>query len=293
VKHAFSLRSLAAADAKGQLNAGRLIAILTLPSGFGAAIDRGETVALPVEVDNLNTDLLGDLQRALPSAVLAFGQTLGLPGLRVTLAEKDLVASDTGFLAYVSVSALGLVAFIIGGAVGALALAREWEAETAKLFRLAPAGLGQVVVAKVVAASLVAGLAVLAAAVLVVVGYRVSPAAPAVATLGLGLCTVVFVCFGALVGSLFRRSAPIIPLCFGLAMPLYIDCGALEPTRFDGERIWHLAHLSPLYYATGVLEWGFHGLRITPEPVAIDGLVLALFGLACAVLTTLQLRRAA
>ncbi len=280
-RHAFALEALDAESAARALRRGRLVAVLTVPRGFGAAVDRGETVALPLEVDNLNLDLLSDVQRALPSAILAFGQALGLPGLRVRLAEKDLVPRDTGFLAYISVSALGLVAFLIGAMLGALALAREWEGQTAKLIGVAPARAGAVVAGKIAAGTLGAGLAVGAAALLVVLGYRIQPVAPVSAALGLGLCTVVFVSFGAFVGSAFRRSTPVVPLLFGLAMPLYIDCGALEPTRFDGERIWQLAHLSPLYYSTGVLEWVFHGLRVTPEPVALDALVLALFGRGC------------
>jgi len=76
-----------------------------------------------------------------------------------------------------------------------------------------------------------------------------------------------------------------VPLLFGLAMPLYIDSGALEPTRFDGESIWRMAHLSPIYYAVGVLEWAFHGLRVTPEPIYVDLLVLVATALVAAVLT--------
>lgn len=292
VKHAFSLRALPPERAEEQLRTGKLVGILTIPRGFAAAVARGETVALPVEVDNLDADLLSDVQRALPSAVLAFGQARGLPGLRVQLLEKDLVPRETGFLEYISVSALGLAAFLVGAILGALSLAREWEDRTAKMIRVAPARLAPVLLGKVTAASLVAALAVTASTLLVVLGYRIRPVAPAAAVLGLALCTVVFVCFGALVGSLFRRASPIVPLLFGLAMPLYIDCGALEPTRFDGERIWRLAHLSPLYYATGVLEWAFHGLRVTPEPVLLDALVLALFGLCCAALAGRRLAQA-
>jgi hypothetical protein len=68
-------------------------------------------------------------------------------------------------------------------------------------------------------------------------------------------------------------------------MPFYIDSGALEPTRFDGETIWMIAHLSPVYYAVGVLEWAFHGLRVTPEPVYVDLLVLVAIAVVAVALT--------
>jgi hypothetical protein len=93
------------------------------------------------------------------------------------------------------------------------------------------------------------------------------------------------------VGAWLKQTLAIVPLIFGLAMPLYIDCGALEPTRFDGEWIWRLAHASPLYYATGLLEWTFHGLRVTPEPVWLDAAVLAALAPLSALLARSALAR--
>ena len=81
------------------------------------------------------------------------------------------------------------------------------------------------------------------------------------------------------------------PLLFGMAMPLYIDSGALEPTRFDGETIWWLAHLSPVYYAVGVLEWAFHGIHVTPEPIYVDLLILTAFAAIAVILTLGRLAR--
>ena len=46
-----------------------------------------------------------------------------------------------------------------------------------------------------------------------------------------------------------------------------------------------IAHVSPVYYAVGVLEWAFHGLRVTPEPVYVDLLVLLAIALAAVALT--------
>jgi hypothetical protein len=82
-----------------------------------------------------------------------------------------------------------------------------------------------------------------------------------------------------------------VPLFFGLALPLYIDSGALEPERFDGSRIWAFAHFSPVYYAVGALEWAVHGLRVTPEPVGGDVLVLGLWALAAGLCTSAVLSR--
>jgi hypothetical protein len=76
-------------------------------------------------------------------------------------------------------------------------------------------------------------------------------------------------------------------------MPLYVDSGALEPTRFDGETIWRIAHLSPIYYAVGVLEWAYHGIRVTPEPVYLDLLALLAIAVVSVTLTMAKLSEGA
>jgi ABC-type Na+ efflux pump permease subunit len=293
VRHAFAVEPMDAEHAERALRTGRVIGSVTIPAGFGASVARGDTVPIVVRVDNLNVDLTSDLERALPNAVLAFGQGLGFAGLRAHLVEKDLVARETGFLPYVAVSALGLDAFIIAGVLGALAMAREWEGRTVKLLRLAPSGAGEVVVGKVLAASAVASLAMAATTLLVIVGYGVAPTGPLTSCLALALSVVSFACVGACLGAWLRRTLAIVPLVFGLAMPLYIDCGALEPTRFDGEWIWRLSHASPLYYATGLLEWTFHGLRVTPEPVWLDAVILGALAPVTALLARAALARSA
>ena len=103
---------------------------------------------------------------------------------------------------------------------------------------------------------------------------------------------VIFGCVGAWLGSVLRRTQPVVPLMFGLVMPLYLDSGALEPTRFDGDPVWIIAHATPLYYAVGVLEWAFHGLQVTPEPVLLDLAVLVAFAAASVLAVRGALRQA-
>jgi ABC-2 type transport system permease protein len=293
VPHAFSLRPLDRASATRGLESGQLVGVLTLPAGFEARVSSGETVPLDVQVDNVNTDLVFDLQRALPSAILAFGHSVGLPGLRATLDEHDLLPKDIPFLRYLAVSALALVALVIASALAALVVTREREGQTLKLLRLAPAGMGAALAGKLLASLALSTVAILAAALVVMLGYGVVPVAPVEAAGILLVCLVTFTSMGAWLGALLRRTLPVVPLVFGLAMPLYIDCGALEPTRFDGETLWALAHASPLYYAVGALQWAFFGVRVTPEPLAVNLGVLLALALASAGLAAWQLSRTA
>jgi hypothetical protein len=106
------------------------------------------------------------------------------------------------------------------------------------------------------------------------------------------LCVVIFSCVGVGVGALVRRTLPLAALIFGLALPLYIDSGSLEPARFDGNVIWGIAHFSPVYYAVGILQDAVHGLRVTPESIGLDFLALGAWALLAAGLAWFGLRRA-
>src|SRR5207247_2325630 len=116
-----------------------------------------------------------------------------------------------------------------------------------------------------------------------VLAYGVVPLHAVAGLVALVGCVVIFTCLGALLGAVLRRTLPVVPLLFGLAMPFYVDSGALEPTRLDGETNWTLAHASPGYYAIGILEWAFHGIVVTPESVTTNVAVLVtLAGLSVA-----------
>src|SRR5439155_821061 len=219
-------------------------------------------------------DLTNDMQRALPAAIVAFARQQQFPGTAVQMVEHDVWPRDTGYIPYLTVSALALDAMVIAGILGAMATAREWERRTVKLLRLSPASPGIVLAGKLSVAATVAATALAFALVVIEVGYGVVPIARWTTAFALLACVAIFTSVGAWLGALLKRTLAAVPLLFGLAMPFYVDSGALEPTRFDGDAIWALAHLSPVYYAVGVLEWAFHGLHVTPEPIWVDLLVL-------------------
>jgi ABC-2 type transport system permease protein len=289
--HSFALKYMSENDADQALRSGRLVGIITIPSGFSASIARGKTVPIDVRIDNVNVDLTNDVQRALPAAIVAFGHRNNFPGVRVVMAEHDVIPHDTGYIPYLVVSALALDAMVIAGILGAMATAREWERRTVKLLRLAPASAKVILAGKLSVSAAVAATALGITLLAIVLGYGVAPVAPWTTVFALLACVAIFTCLGAWLGAMLKRTLAAVPLMFGLAMPLYVDSGALEPTRFDGETIWMIAHLSPVYYAVGVLEWAFHGLRVTPEPIYVDMLVLVGIAIVAATLTLGRLSR--
>jgi ABC-2 type transport system permease protein len=270
----FALKPMDRGAAETALNHGELVAMVTIPKGFTDAVTRGDTVALPVVVDNVDADLTDDVQRALPSAIGAFAEKLGFSGIRLHPAELDVVNHDTDFIPYLVVSALALDALVVAGVLAAISVAREFEGGTAALLSLSPVHPLAPIAGRVLTTAAVSSVALTLTTIIVVAGYHVAPLYPLELFAGLLLCVVIFSCVGVALGALIRRTLPVTALVFGIALPLYIDSGSLEPERFDGNLIWAVAHLSPVYYAVGVLQHAVHGLQVTPEPIWVDLLAL-------------------
>jgi ABC-2 type transport system permease protein len=289
--HSFSLRYMSADQARAALRSGRLVGIITIPAGFSADVRSGATIPIDVQIDNINVDLTNDVQRALPAAIVAFGRAHNFPGVRVRMTEHDVLPQDTSYIQYLVVSGLALDAMVIAGILGALATAREFERRTVKLLRMSPAPSGVILAGKIAVAGAVSAGALLLTVIAIMLIYGVVPVNWGATLFTLCACAAIFTCFGAWLGALFKRTLAAVPLLFGLVMPLYIDSGALEPTRFDGETIWKIAHLSPIYYAVGAMEWAYHGLRVTPEPVYADLLVLLAISVVSIALTLGSLSR--
>src|SRR5580704_16633748 len=77
--HSFNLESMSYTQAEKLLNQGRLVAIIPIPQGFTKAIIADETMPITIDVDNVDSDMTDDIQRALPSAIVGFGKRVNLP----------------------------------------------------------------------------------------------------------------------------------------------------------------------------------------------------------------------
>ncbi len=274
--HSFALRSdLDHLRAEAALAHGQLVAIITIPSGFSYAMTHhGGAQIIRVDVDNIDTDMTEDIQRALPSAITAFGRDIHAADIRVQVREHDLLPRDTGYIPYLVVSALVLAALVIAGILAGTMVAREFEAGTAVLLRLSPAPVLLPLLGRLLATMGVSALALGVAAGVVVIGYHLTPLYPLQLAAVLVACLVIFSLLGAALGAVVRRTLPVTSLIFGLALPLYLVSGAYEPQRFDGPLVWAVAHLSPMYYAVGIAEHAVHGFMVTPESLPLNYLAL-------------------
>jgi ABC-2 type transport system permease protein len=289
--HSFDLRIMNQETANEAVRSGKIVSIITIPPDFSKSISQGKTIPIQITVDNVDVDMTDDIQRAIPSAIVGFGKKLNFPGIRVHVVEKDLLSHDTDFIPYLVVSGLGLDAFIISGILSAMATAYEFESGMIKQLVVSPVSPFFVIMGRILTTNIVSFLAILLTAGIVIFGYGVKPLFPVELFLSLFTCTIIFGCLGSLLGVLMKRTLPVASLIFALSLPLYIDSGALEPERFDGNLIWYLAHLSPIYSAVGILEHAFHGFQVTPESIFTNFLTLIFWAIGMLILTSFVLRK--
>ena len=274
--NSFALRPMERDAALELLRRGRLVAVIEIPNGFDATVAGGGIATVQLTVDNVNLDMAEDVRRAVPAAAAIFAERLDLPGVRVRPRLVNLLPKDTGYVEYLGVSAVALAAVVAGGVLGGTVVAREWETGAARMLLVAPSGAAPVLIGRLGAA---AGMGVLASGVTGLVvrfGYGVPAAHPLEVIAGIVFTVLASTSLGGLLGAVLRRTLPITPLVLGTQLPFYLDSGALEPQRFDGEVLFWLAHLSPAYFGVGVVEHAYNDLVVTPEPVWLLLGVLAL-----------------
>jgi ABC-2 type transport system permease protein len=289
--HSFDLRPMDLSRARRELQRGRLVAIIEIPRGFDAQVRAGFTAPLAVTVDNVNVDITEDVRRAIPAAAVDFAAREGFPEVRMRPQLVNVLARDTGYLAYLGVSAIALAACISGAVLGGLVVAREWEGGPGRILRLAPNGFGSLLAGRLLAAAAISFVASLATAGIVRWGYGIPLQQPFAVLGAIGLTVVAAVGLGGLLGGVLRRTLPITPLVVGITLPFYLDSGALEPQRFDGRWLFAAAHLSPAYYGVGLLEHSWHGLIVVPEPAWLLVAVLLGIGVAAVGLLSSLARR--
>ena len=277
--HSFTIKPMSENQARDALEHGNLVSMIVIPRKFTYLISSRRNVSLEVVVDNIDTDMTADIQRALPSAIVAFGKRLNLPGIRVRVEETDLIDHDTEFIPYLVASALVLSAFIIAGNLSAVAVAREYESGTSTLLCLSPVHPLAPIFGRLLAVSLFSLATLVLSVCVAIFGYGIVPAHPLEMAFALAACVFIFGCLGAALGAALKYTLPVSSIIFGLALPLFLVSGSYEPERFDGNLIWGIAHFSPVYYAVGIIEHAVHNLKVTPETVGQNFLALGMFGL--------------
>lgn len=289
--HSFQVQETTAAQARDLLARGEIVAVVTVPAGFDADLRAGRPVSLPVEINNLDVDFTNDIRRAVPLAITSFYANAFPDQVVVHADERDLQPSDTGYISYLSVSIVVIGIMIAGLLQAGSAAAREYETGTIKELLLSPASRWAIEAGKALGALVVAlfsAAIVLAAIVLVLGVWPVHWGEVVVFSL---LLVTTFVALGLLVGTVVRRRQAVIPLSFGLSLPLFFMSGAFGPANWGAPAAFDLARISPVYFAIGVFQHAFHGYQTTPSGPTTNLLVLVGFSVVAIALSAVVLRR--
>ncbi len=290
--HSFRLQTATAQQAQALIQAGKIVAVVTIPPDFDARLQAGQPVQLDVQINNLNTDFTNDIRRAVPLSITSFYASAYPRAVNVTAVEHDLWLQDTDYIPYLTVSIL-VVALMVGGLLQAgSATAREWENVTIKELLLSPAsrwaiGAGQMLGAFLLA---LASAAVLMLVLIVFVG--VWPLHWGELVVFTFLTIAIFVAWGTLLGTLIKRRQAFLPLALATSLPLFFLSGAFGPVSFLHIPLLELvAEIFPVYYAIVLQQHAFHGFDLNTLGVGLNALVLVVYAAGLMGLSALVLRR--
>src|SRR6266567_6971019 len=102
--HSFRLQTATAAEANALIEAGRIVAVVTIPTDFDARIQHNQPVQVDVRINNLNTDFTNDIRRAVPLSITSFYAKAFPNVVTVTPHEIDQYSQDTDYIPYLTVS---------------------------------------------------------------------------------------------------------------------------------------------------------------------------------------------
>ncbi|GAA4054760.1 hypothetical protein GCM10023063_49100 [Arthrobacter methylotrophus] len=283
--HSFFIHTATSADAEREIRAGSIVAVVTVPRDFDAALSAGARVDIPVEVNNLNVDFTNDIRRAVPLSITSFyadafpeqvvvkcgrGRRPG-PGHRLhSLPRRE--HRRGWFDARINPA-------------GSVNAARDYELGTIKELALAPVSRLAIGLGKMLgSAALTAASAVLVLGVVILL-IGVWPLHP-LEVLGFGLLMIAaFLALGVLAGTVVRRRQQAIPLSIACILPLFFLSGPFGPANWLGAIPGAIAAASPLTYAIAAFQHAFHGYQTATQNLAVDTIVLAGFTLGTIALT--------
>ena len=289
--HSFRLQTATASQAEDLISAGRIVAVVTIPSDFDARIRQNQPVQVGVQVNNLNTDFTNDIRRAVPLSITSFYAKAFPHLVTVTPHESDFYQQDTDYIPYLTVSILVIGLVLAGILQSSTAAAREWENETIKELLLSPASRWAMAVGKMLGAFTmsIASVLVVLAVLIFIIGVRPVHWDEVIGfTL---LCLAIFIALGTLLGTLIKQRQPVTALSFGVSIPLFFLSGAFGPISFTTPAIQVVAQIFPIYYGIVLQQHAFHGFVLNTYGTGINALILAAYALFFIILASIVLRR--
>ena len=292
--HSFRLQTESRQEAQGLIQAGKIVAVVTIPADFDTRVRQNQRVVVNVQINNLNTDFTNDIRRAVPLSITTFYGKAFPHLVTVTMSEHDLHAQDTDYLPYLTVSIL-VVALLVGGLVqSGVPAAAEWERGTIKELLLSPASRFAIMVGKMAGALVMSLASVVVILAILVVLYGVWPLHWGEVLGGTLLTMVIFIAGGTLLGTLLKRIQAFVALAIASSIPVFFISGAFGPLSFSGRNavvLTVLAKIFPMSYAIVFMQHAFHGFETNTYGLGTNVLILCGYAVALILLASLVLRR--
>ena len=287
--HSFIIKETSASDAENLIQKGLVVAIVTVPANFDAALKSGNQVELSVVINNLNVDFTNDVRRAVPLAITSFYANAFPDQVVVRAHEIDTYSQDTGYVQYLVVS-LMVVSVMLGGLLQAGSnAAREYEKGTIKELILAPASPWAIQIGKILGAFVLNSFPVAVVLIVIVFLIGIWPVHWDELFGIVLLLMVTFVAAGTLIGTLIRRRQAVIPLSIGLSIPIFFISGAFGPAIWGDPITAVVTQLQPVYYGIAMFQHAFHNFTTTSTGPAVDGIILVGFAAVMVAISTIAL----
>jgi ABC-2 type transport system permease protein len=272
--HSFIIRQTTANEAQNLMQQGKIVSIITVPSDFDIALERGLEVQLPVVVNNLDVDFTNDIRRAVPLAITSFYANAFPNQVVVRASEVDSHSHDTGYIQYLVVS-LMVVSIMLGGLLQAGSnAAREYEKGTIKELILSPASPWAIQLGKILGALVLNSISVAVVIIVIVFLIGIWPVHWD-ELLGFTLLLILtFVALGSLIGTIVRRRQSVLPLSIGLTIPTFFLSGAFGPAIWGNKVIAFITQFQPVYYGIAIFQHAFHNFTTTQTGPIFDGIIL-------------------
>ena len=122
-------------DAEEKYQSGEVLGLIVIPANLSEKLDAGETVSIPVQINNINDDVTKNFVQRMQHAVNEFNDGLTVAAETYAIPRATYTAEvspDLKLIQYLCASVLGLTILLSAGTALAFSIAREFEDQTMK-----------------------------------------------------------------------------------------------------------------------------------------------------------------
>lgn len=246
-------------------NNGEVDALLEIPLSFEEKMSTDQQAALQLKVFNINSDGTKNYQLRIDHALYEFQKLLDKDSV-ITIQEVTMFSEDIPMKRYVGTGLLIFSIVLTSMINTGTLMAREWEERTAKSIVLSPKGLIPLIVGKWITAFLVTivSTGLVLPLLYTLLGYHVNQMSTVV-----WLYLLLFFMYGSaagvLLGILFKKSLPIVPISVVIGMSEFLVSSLESYIRGFAhggmtELVWRIGNIWPSSKIIDTIRFTVEGL---------------------------------